>query len=172
MTPTERAYVGGIIDGEGCIEFKWADRIRKNRKGTPTYHTLIVRMEVPQVDKRLIDYLMEITKEGTRDIKHYPKNPTYRTLICRLEVPQVDKRLIDWLMEITQEGTRDIKRYPNHPNWHDQHRWRVGYHGVYRVLKQVHPYLIIKKQKAKLVIDHYDKQFFKKTFGKGGFGVK
>jgi len=130
MTPTESAYVGGIIDGEGCIEFKWTDRIRKNRKGTPTYHTLIVRMEVPQVDKRLIDYLMEITKEGTRDIKRYPKNPTYQ----------------------------------------DQHRWRVGYHGVYRVLKQVYPYLIVKKQKAKLVIDHYDKQFFKKTFGKGKFG--
>jgi len=130
MTPTERAYVGGIIDGEGCIEFKWADRTRKNRKGAPTYHTLIVRMEVPQVDKRLIDYLMEITKEGTRDIKRYPKNPTYQ----------------------------------------DQHRWRVGYHGVYRVLKQVYPYLIVKKQKAKLVIDHYDKQFFKKDFGKGGFG--
>ena len=95
MTPTESAYVGGIIDGEGCIEFKWADRIRRDRKGIPTYHTLIVRMEVPQVDKRLIDYLMEITQEGTRDIKRYPKNPTYQ----------------------------------------DQHRWRVGYHGVYRVLK-------------------------------------
>ena len=59
MTPTENAYVAGIIDGEGCIEFKWADRIRKDRKGTPTYRTLIVRLEVPQVDKRLIDYLME-----------------------------------------------------------------------------------------------------------------
>ena len=130
MTPTESAYVGGIIDGEGHVEFKWTDRIRRNRKGTPTYHTLIVRLEVPQVDKRLIDYLMEVTKEGTRD----------------------------------------IKRYPNHPTYQDQHRWRVGYHGVYRVLKQVYPYLIVKKQKAKLVIDHYDKQFFKKTFGKGGFG--
>ena len=130
MTPTESAYVGGIIDGEGCIEFKWADRIRRDRKGIPTYLTLIVRMEVPQVDKRLIDYLMEITQEGTRDIKRYPKNPTYQ----------------------------------------DQHRWRVGYHGVYRVLKQVYPYLIVKKQKAKLVIDHYDKKFIKKTFGKGAFG--
>jgi len=130
MTPTESAYVGGIIDGEGCIEFKWADRIRRNRKGSPTYRTLIVRLEVPQVDKRLIDYLMEITKEGTRD----------------------------------------IKRYPSHPTWNDQHRWRVGYHGVYRVLKQVHPYLIVKKEKSKLVIDHYDKQFFKKNFGKGKFG--
>ena len=130
MTPTESAYVGGIIDGEGCIEFKWADRLRKDRKGTPTYRTLIVRMEVPQVDKRLID----------------------------------------WLMEITKEGTRDIKRYPGHPTWQDQHRWRVGYRAVYRVLKQVYPYLIVKKQKAKLVIDHYDKQFSKKVFGKGGFG--
>jgi len=38
------------------------------------------------------------------------------------------------------------------------------------VLKQVYPYLIVKKQKAKLVIDHYDKKFTKKTFGKGKFG--
>jgi hypothetical protein len=132
MTPTESAYVGGIIDGEGHVEFKWANRIRRNRKGTPTYRTLIVRLEVPQVDKRLIDYLMEITKEGTRDIKRYPKHPTYQ----------------------------------------DQHRWRVGYHGVYRVLKQVYPYLIVKREKAKLVIDHYDEKFSKKVFGKGGFGVK
>ena len=130
MTPTESAYIGGIIDGEGCIEFKWANRIRRDRKGTPTYRTLIVRLEVPQVDKRLIDYLMEITKEGTRDIKRYPKHPTHQ----------------------------------------DQHRWRVGYHGVYRVLKQVYPYLIVKKEKSKLVIDHYDKQFSKKVFGKGKFG--
>jgi hypothetical protein len=132
MTPTEAAYVGGIIDGEGCIEFKWAGRIRKDRKGTPTYQTLIVRLEVPQVDGRLIDYLMEVTKEGTRDIKHYPNNPTHQ----------------------------------------DQHRWRVGYHGVYRLLKQVYQYLIVKREKAKLVIDHYDKKFNKKTFGKGGFGAK
>ena len=130
MTSTENAYVAGIIDGEGCIEFKWADRVRKDRKGTPTYHTLVVRLEVPQVDKRLIDYLMEITKEGTRD----------------------------------------IKRYPNHPTYQDQHRWRVGYHGVYRVLKQVYPYLIIKKEKAKQLIEHYDKKFSTKKFGKGGFG--
>jgi len=130
MTPTERAYVGGIIDGEGCIEFTKRPRIRKDRKGTPTYNTLIVRLEVPQVDGRLIDYLMETTKEGTRDMKHYPTNE----------------------------------------RWQDQHRWRVGYHGVYRILKQVYPYLIVKKEKAKLVIDHYDKQFSKKVFGKGGFG--
>ena len=129
MSPTEAAYVAGIIDGEGWVEFKWANRIRRNRKGTPTY----------------------------------------RTLLVRLEVPQVDKRLIDWLMEITQEGSRDIKRYPTHPTWHDQHRWRVGYHGVYRVIKQVYPYLVMKRQKAKLIIDHYDKKF-SKTFGKGGFG--
>ena len=122
--------MAGIIDGEGHVEFKWANRTRKDRKG----------------------------------------HPTYRILIVRREVPQVDKRLIDWLMEITKEGTRDIKRYPKHPTWQDQHRWRVGYHGVYRVIKQVYPYVFMKKQKAKLIIDYYDKKFIKKTFGKGGFG--
>ena len=87
-----------------------------------------------------------------------------------MEVPQVDGRLIDYLMKTTAEGNRDIKRYPKHPTYKDQHRWRLSHHGVYRVLKQVYPYLIVKREKAQLVIKHYDKKFLKKTFGKGKFG--
>ena len=75
-------------------------------------------------------------------------------------------------MTTTDEGVRDMKTYPNNESWQDQHRWRVGYRGVYRVLKQVHEYLIVKKEKSQLVIDHYDKIFSKKKFGKGGFGVR
>ena len=132
MSPTEAAYVAGIIDGEGWVEYRYVNRTRNTRPGKPVYRTLIVRMEVPQVDGRLIDYLMATTAEGNRDIKRFPKNPTYQ----------------------------------------DQHRWRLSHHGVYRVLKQVYKYLIVKKEKAKLVIDHYDKKFSKKVFGKGGFGTK
>ena len=132
MTPTERAYVAGIIDGEGSIEYIQRDRTRHDRKGSPTHRVWNIRMEVPQVDGRLIDYLMETTAEGVRD----------------------------------------IKRFPDNDNWQDQHRWRLGYRAVYRVLKQVHKYLIVKKEKSELVIKHYDKIFSKKVFGKGGFGVK
>ena len=132
MTPTERAYVAGIIDGEGWVEFRRVNRRRNTRPGKPVYKTLIIRMEVPQVDGRLIDYLMATTAEGNRD----------------------------------------IKTYPNHPTFQDQHRWRLSHHGVYRVLKQVYNYLIVKREKAKLIIDYYDKKFKKKTFGKGGFGTK
>ena len=130
MSPTEAAYVAGIIDGEGWVEYRYVNRKRNTRPGKPTYRTLIVRMEVPQVDGRLIDYLMETT----------------------------------------DEGNRDMKRFPNNPNAQDQHRWRVSHHGVYRVLKQIYKHLIVKREKAKLVIDHYDKKFLKKPFGKGGFG--
>ena len=132
MTPTERAYVAGIIDGEGSIEYIQRDRIRHVRKGKPVYKVWNIRMEVPPVDGRLIDYLMETTGEGHRD----------------------------------------MKRFPDNDKWQDQHRWRLGYRGVYRVLKQVHKYLIVKQEKSKLVIDHYDKIFSKKFFGKGGFGVR
>ncbi len=132
MTPTERAYVAGIIDGEGSIEYIQRDRIRHDRKGKPVHKVWNIRMEVPQVDGRLIDYLMETTGEGHRD----------------------------------------MKRFPDNDKWQDQHRWRLGYRGVYRVLKQVHKYLIGKQEKSKLVIDHYDKIFSKKFFGKGGFGVR
>ena len=132
MSPVERAYVAGIIDGEGWVEYRYVQRKRNTRPGKPIYRPLIVRMEVPQVDGRLIDYLMATTAEGNRDMKRFPKNP----------------------------------------NAQDQHRWRVSHHGVYRVLKQIYKHLIVKREKAKLVIDHYDKKFSKKTFGKGGFGVK
>ena len=40
MSPTESSLCGGIIDGEGHVEFKWANRTRKDRKGSPTYRTL------------------------------------------------------------------------------------------------------------------------------------
>jgi len=132
MLPTEAAYVAGIIDGEGWVEYRYVNRKRNTRPGKPTYRTLIIRMEVPQVDGRLIDYLMETTAEGNRDMKYFPKNP----------------------------------------NAQNQHRWRVSHHGVYRILKQVYKHLIVKREKAKLVIDYYDKKFSKKVFGKGGFGTK
>ena len=83
----------------------------------------------------------------------------------------MDGRLIDYLMKTTAEGNRDIKRFPKNPNAQDQHRWRVSHHGVYRILKQIYKHLIVKQEKAKLVIDHYDKKFLKKTFGKGRFGT-
>ena len=121
MTSEQAAYVAGIIDGEGYLEFGWKKRIRHDRKGKPVYKTLNVRMEVPQVDGRLIDYLMETTAEGNRDLKKFPNHPTYQT----------------------------------------QHRWRVSHHGCYRILKQIYKHLIVKREKAKLIIDHYDKKFKK-----------
>ena len=132
MTPTERAYVAGIIDGEGSIEYVQRNRTRHDRPGKPVHKVWNIRLEVPQVDGRLIDYLIETTAEGTRD----------------------------------------MKRFPNNDKWQDQHRWRVAHRGVYRVLKQIHKYLIVKGEKSKLVVDHYDKIFSKKVFGKGGFGVR
>ena len=122
MTSEESAYVAGIIDGEGYLEFGWRERIRRDRKNEPIYKSLTVRLEVPQVDGRLIDYLMKTTAEGNRDMKTYP--------------------------------TKD--------NWQDQHRWRVGFHGVYRILKQVYPFLIVKQERAKQIIDYYDKKFLEK----------
>jgi len=120
MSPTERAYVAGIVDGEGWLEYKRKKMKRNTRPGKPVHNVLIIRMEVPQVDGRLIDYLMATTGEGNRDLKKFPKHPTFKT----------------------------------------QHRWRVCHHGV------------VKREKAKLIIDHYDEKFSKKVFGKGGFGVK
>ena len=37
MTATERAYVAGIIDGEGSIEYVLRKRIRHDRIGAPVH---------------------------------------------------------------------------------------------------------------------------------------
>ena len=78
MTSSERAYVAGIIDGEGWLECKRKKMRRNTRPGKPVHNVMVIRMEVPQVDGRLIDYLMETTAEGNRDIKRYPNHPTYQ----------------------------------------------------------------------------------------------
>ena len=84
MTPTERAYVAGIIDGEGWVEFRRVNRVRNTRPGKPVYKTLIIRMEVPQVDGRLIDYLMDITDEGNRDCLLYTSPSPRDGLLSRM----------------------------------------------------------------------------------------
>ena len=78
MTPTECAYVAGIIDGEGWVEYKRKKVKRNTRPGKPIHNVLIIRLEVPQVDGRLIDYLMATTDEGNRDMKHYPTKPNWQ----------------------------------------------------------------------------------------------
>ena len=78
MTPEQAAYVAGIIDGEGYLEFGWKKRTRHDRQNKPVYETLNVRLEVPQVDGRLIDYLIETTAEGNRDMKTYPTKDNWQ----------------------------------------------------------------------------------------------
>ena len=38
MTPEERAYVAGIVDGEGWIEFKRKPMKRNTRPGKPIHN--------------------------------------------------------------------------------------------------------------------------------------
>ena len=78
MTATERAYVAGIIDGEGSIEYVQRNVTRHDRPGKPVHKVWNIRLEVPQVDGRLIDYLIETTAEGTRDMKRFPNNDKWQ----------------------------------------------------------------------------------------------
>ena len=44
MSLTECAYVAGIIDGEGWLEFKRKPMKRNTRPGKPTHQVLIIRI--------------------------------------------------------------------------------------------------------------------------------
>lgn len=117
MTPEQCAYIAGIVDGEGTIQC-----VRKIQKRT-----------------------------------NRPNNPFHRITYIRLEVPQVDKGLIDYLKNTTGVGNVHMRTFKN-KNWKNQWRWTCGYRQCELVLRQIYPYLILKKDKAKAVIKHYDKK--------------
>lgn len=103
MSPTEAAYLAGIIDGEG---------------------TILV----------------------------YPRPPSSR-LSVRVVVVNTDEPLMDWLE--TLGGNRNWKttrptNYSDHPKpcW----SWVVNGMNAVAILKQVLPYMIIKKAKAEYAI--------------------
>lgn len=54
LSPTELAYLAGIIDGEGCISFQ----VRKGRYVTPT-------IQITNTDRRLTDWLLDHVDGGS-----------------------------------------------------------------------------------------------------------
>ncbi len=70
-TKEDLSWVGGIIDGEGCISL-----CKRNRKGTINYRPIIL---ISNTDKRMIEEVSSILKKAT--IGHWvtwinPKLPT------------------------------------------------------------------------------------------------
>ena len=61
MTETERAYIAGLFDGEGSVDY--AQRWEKRTKGK--YKVWRIHCEISMTDKYVIEWLCEVLGFGT-----------------------------------------------------------------------------------------------------------
>ena len=66
---TDRAYIAGLFDGEGCVSYKQYNRKRAhNKKAYPTWQ---IRLEIAMTDKSVLVWLNEVLGVGTVGEKRY-----------------------------------------------------------------------------------------------------
>ena len=71
MNETDRAYIAGLFDGEGHVQYKQYMRQRKhNIKPYPTWS---IRMEMAMTDKSILIWVCEVLGVGTVKEKRYTK---------------------------------------------------------------------------------------------------
>ena len=69
MEESNIAYIAGLFDGEGCIQYKQYMRKRKhNKKAYPTWS---IKMEVAMTDKSVLIWMCEVLGVGTVTEKKY-----------------------------------------------------------------------------------------------------
>ena len=66
---TDKAYIAGLFDGEGCVSYKQYMRKRANNK--KAYPTWQIRLEIAMTDKSVLVWLNEILGVGTVGEKRY-----------------------------------------------------------------------------------------------------
>ncbi len=109
LTKTEKAYIAGIIDGEGSIGI-YKHRRPKSTKGYTYENSLIV----VNTNTILMNYLKEKLGGSIRERKK----------------PKL--------------------------NWKLSYSWQVYCNSCYSILKQILPYLQIKKKRTELSIEFYE----------------
>ena len=66
---TDRAYIAGLFDGEGCVSYKQYNRKRAhNKKAYPTWQ---IRLEMAMTDRSVLVRLNEVLGVGTVGEKRY-----------------------------------------------------------------------------------------------------
>ena len=63
IAETDKAYIAGLFDGEGCVSYKQYMRKRKGQK--KAYPTWQIRLEIAMTDESLLICLHEVLGVGT-----------------------------------------------------------------------------------------------------------
>jgi hypothetical protein len=112
MSEVEKAYIAGLMDGEGCIAI-----VKNSPKGRAISVSYRVTIVMNMTDAGQMDYCQRITGAG---------------YITRHEV-----------------NTR--------PNCRDRWQWSLYKDETIELLREIYPYLILKKPQAALALEFVDK---------------
>ena len=63
IAETDKAYIAGLFDGEGCVSYKQYMRKRKGK--SKAYPTWQIRLEIAMTDESLLIWLHEVLGVGT-----------------------------------------------------------------------------------------------------------
>ena len=64
---TDRAYIAGLFDGEGCVSYKQYMRKRPhNKKPYPTWQ---IKLEIAMTDRSILIWILEVLGVGTLNKK-------------------------------------------------------------------------------------------------------
>mgnify|MGYP003134527017 FL=1 len=135
MNETDKAYIAGLFDGEGSIEFKK----RKEKKKSGIYNCIRISMEISMTDQSVLMWLHEVLgvgtltnkprkglrKNGTKYLMQYRWRCTFRDAyyVCLLiwpfahtKLPKIQK-IIEHYSHIKMNGKvvnlQDYKRIMN-----------------------------------------------------------
>jgi hypothetical protein len=77
VTIVEAAYIAGLFDGEGCVQYKQYIETKKKHKGPGTRKTKVWRitMEMAMTDESTIRWVHEVLGVGTVKILDKTKPP-------------------------------------------------------------------------------------------------
>ena len=86
------------------------------------------------------------------------KSKNRRSFICKVRVHNSSEELMIWLKRVVGAGSVECRPpgVDKHGYKHTLNRWTFDISAkvdVTRLLEQIHPYLVIKKDKAKMVMD-------------------
>lgn len=107
----EKAYIAGIVDGEGCISIT-RRKIKSKRSNNWFYQTQVI---VVNTDKRLIDFLVSlyggfVTSPRREKAGH---KPIYRWVITGNDMRQLLEDTLDYLI-LKREQARLALSFPSY----------------------------------------------------------
>lgn len=102
--------------------------------------------------------------DGEGCIGIYGRSRGYHEYFARLFIRNSDLKMIQKLQSIFQKGTI-LKQHTHNSKWKDTYSLSVSHNPLKSILKQVYPYLVTKRERAKYAMEYIGRKINKQYFG-------